>query len=74
MKYYTSVKAICPFYMHENRFVVFCKGVCDESVTHVAFAKPSTCYNFKQQYCRNNHTSCPVSQMLNKIPYNNINI
>lgn len=68
MKYYTSTKAICPFYKHENRFVIFCQGVDDESVLHLAFPKPSSCFEFKQQYCRSKHEMCPIAQMLKDVP------
>ena len=64
MKRYVSVKAKCPFYQKENRFMVICEGVCEESVTHIAFPSPSTCYRFKEKYCRNDHTICPVAKML----------
>ena len=67
MKYYTSSKVICPFYRHENRFVIFCQGVDNESVLHLAFPKPSSCLSFKEQYCRKNHTKCYIFQMLNNI-------
>lgn len=73
MKYYTSNKAICPFYKHENRFVIFCQGVEDESVIHLAFPKPSSCYQFKEKYCRKQHDMCPIAQMLSDMP-NSINI
>lgn len=68
MKYYTSTKAICPFYKHENRLVIFCQGIADESVLHLAFPKPSSCYDFKEKYCRNQHTKCPIAQMLSDMP------
>ena len=70
MKRYTSSKAICPFYKHENRQVIFCEGIKEGTVTHVAFANPSDCLSYKKQYCRCNHTQCPVNRMLNN-KYNN---
>lgn len=69
MKYYTSNKVICPFYKHENRFVIFCQGVDEESVLHLAFPRPSSCFDFKQRYCRKEYSTCPIAQMLNDIPY-----
>lgn len=73
MKYYTSNKAICPFYKHENRFVIFCQGIKDESVLHHAFPRPSACFEYKQQYCRKDYTTCPIAQMLSDMP-NSIDI
>ena len=71
MKRYTSRKAICPFYRHENRQVIFCEGVEEGIVLHLAFANPSECLEYKKRYCRWNHTQCYVSKML-IIKYNNI--
>lgn len=68
MKYYTSNKVICPFYKHENRFVIFCQGIDGESVLHLAFPKPSSCFNFKNRYCRKDHTKCYIFRMLSDIP------
>lgn len=69
MKYYTSNKVICPFYKHENRFVIFCQGVDEESVLHLAFPRPSSCFDFKQRYCRKEYSTCPIAKMLNDMPY-----
>lgn len=71
MKRYASSKAICPFYRHENRQVIFCEGVEEGTVLHLAFANPSECLEYKKRYCRCNHTQCSVSKML-IIKYNNI--
>ena len=70
-KYYTSKKVLCPFYRHENRFVIFCQGVEGESVLHLAFPTPSSCFEFKSGYCRREYRKCPIYIMLNNIP--NIN-
>lgn len=70
-KYYESMKAVCPYYKHENRFVIFCQGIDEESVLHLAFPKPSSCLEFKNKYCRKNYAQCSIHNMLiNK--YNNI--
>ena len=63
-KHYTSLKAICPFYKHENRQVIFCEGVKEGTVLHLAFANPSDCLLHKKQYCRSNHNQCPISILL----------
>ena len=70
-KHYTSSKAICPFYKHESRQVIYCEGIKEGTVTHLAFANATDCLLYKKQYCRcNNNTQCPVSRMLNN-KYNN---
>ena len=68
VKHYISSKAICPFYKHENRFVIFCQGVERESVLHHAFPTPSSCFNFKAGHCRAEYTKCPIHSMLSNIP------
>lgn len=70
-KHYTSNKAICPFYKHENRNVIYCEGVNDGTVLHMAFANPSECLAYKKEYCRsNNCTQCLISKMLLSTKYN----
>lgn len=64
MKRYTSRKAVCPFYKYENRNVIFCEGIKEGTVLHIAFANPSECFLHKKEYCRCNHTGCPISRML----------
>lgn len=71
-KHYISSKAICPFYKHENRNVIYCEGVNEGTVTHIAFANPSECLSYKKQYCRcGNCTNCPIYKMLIYFKYNN---
>ena len=69
MKHYTSIKAICPFYKHESRQVIYCEGVTDGNVIHLAFANPSECLDHKKKYCRCSYALCPINRMLN-IKYN----
>lgn len=64
MKRYESTKSVCPHYKHENRFVIFCEGICEGSVTHVAFAKPSECYKHKEKHCRKDYQKCPITKVL----------
>lgn len=65
MKHYTSIKAICPFYKHENRNVIFCEGIKDGTVLHLAFANPTDCIEHKKRYCRCNYKGCSINSMLN---------
>ena len=65
MKRYTSNKSICPFYKYENRNVIYCEGIKEGSVLHLAFANPSDCLSHKKQFCRCNYSQCPISILLN---------
>lgn len=70
-KHYTSNKAICPFYKHESRQVIYCEGIKEGTVIHLAFANPSDCLTHKKQYCRcGNCSKCPISTLL-MAKYNN---
>lgn len=76
-KHYTSIKAICPFYKHESRQVIYCEGIQEGTVLHLAFANASECLSHKKRYCRCNHSQCPINYLLlskyNNILNNNIN-
>ena len=63
-KHYMSRKALCPFYKHESRQVIYCEGVSNGNVIHLAFANPSECLSHKQRYCRCSHSDCSISKML----------
>lgn len=63
MRRYISTKAICPNYKHENKSVVFCKGICENSVNHLAFANPHDCHEFKKKYCKQDYSKCPIKKM-----------
>lgn len=64
MRRYISTRALCPYYKHENKSVVFCKGICKDSVNHLAFANPKDCNEFKNKYCKNDYSKCPIKKML----------
>ena len=67
MKRYVSSRSKCPFYKSEHRGIVVCEGICEDSVTHIAFATSSACYQFKVKYCRDEYQECPVARMLEEI-------
>lgn len=63
-KHYTSSRALCPFYKHESRQVIYCEGVEEGNVLHLAFASPADCLAYKKRYCRSDHTQCIIKVML----------
>lgn len=70
-KHYISRKAICPFYRHENRNVLYCEGIIEGTVIHVAFANPSECLSYKKKCCRcSDYKHCPIYKMLIESKYN----
>lgn len=67
MEKYISVKAVCPFYRHENRSVIYCEDVLDGSALHLAFSSPSSCMAYKKKYCKKDYSGCPVACMLEQL-------
>ena len=64
MKHMISNKAICPCYKHEDSQVIYCDGVQDGSVIHLAFASKTDAKEYKAKYCRNDYKSCEICRML----------
>lgn len=64
MKHYISVKAICPYYKHEGSQVIYCDGIVDASVLHLAFATKTDAKAFKEKHCRADFPSCKIYKML----------
>ena len=64
MKHMINLKAICPHYKHEDSQVIYCSGVQDGSVLHVAFASKTDSLAYKRSMCRDNYKSCRVYRML----------
>lgn len=64
-KHMISKKAICPFYKHETSQVIYCDGVQEGSVLHLAFASKTDAKEYKDSFC---HTACwqgcMIAQML----------
>lgn len=67
MKKYISTKAVCPFYKYEKKSVIYCEGVFEGSVIHLAFSRPSVCFNYKKTYCKENYAACPIAIMLKQL-------
>lgn len=66
-KHMVSRLAICPYYRHEDPQVIYCDGVREGSVIHLAFADRSCAKCYKQTYCRKRFQECEIYQMLDKI-------
>lgn len=66
-KHRTSPKAMCPFYRHEDRQMIYCEGFCEGTVIHVSFAVASDAYRYKNEFCRSIWRGCPIALLLEKI-------
>lgn len=67
MKHMISIKAICPYYRHEDSQVIYCEGVQDGSVVHLAFANKTDSMDYKKQHCRCKYQDCRIYQMLERM-------
>lgn len=64
MKHMISPKAICPFYKHEDSQMIYCDGIQDGSVVHLAFANRTDSLNYKNERCRKDYKKCEIYKML----------
>lgn len=70
-KHYASKKAKCPFYKRESRQVIYCEGIKEGTVLHLAFANPSDCLQHKKTFCQCNYNQCSLNNLLLS-KYNNL--
>ena len=61
-----SDQAVCPYYKREERQMVYCEGVDDESVIHLAFPLAKQLKEHKKKHCEGCWYGCPIAGMLNK--------
>lgn len=64
MKHQVCALAICPFYKHETPSTIYCEGVADLTVIHLAFADRSDAAAYKRKYCRAGYSDCLIMRML----------
>ena len=56
----------CPYYKHDTSQVIFCEGLEDGMVLHLAFDTHPRLINYKGRYCRSeNYRNCPLAKLLN---------
>jgi hypothetical protein len=67
MKHRVSKYAVCPYYKHEDTQVIYCLGLADENVIHLAFADATTAKEYKYCFCRKEYKSCDIYRMLENI-------
>lgn len=64
---YRSKTAACPFYKREDRQMIFCDGVTENSSVHLAFGNDIDCKEYKVAHCRMDFHKCPVYKMLEEM-------
>ena len=66
---YVSKGAVCPYYKRENRYLICCCGLEENSSIHLAFGHASDCKEYKMSKCRDEYRQCNVYQMLEDMCY-----
>lgn len=61
-KHFVNFEAQCPFYKKEDRNVIYCEGLTEDSSIHNAFSSDARPY--KKKFCYSAWKSCPISIML----------
>jgi len=61
-----SVLVICPFYKRESQQVIYCEGVDEKSVIHLAFGNKDDCRIYEKQFCRKFWKECMIAMALEK--------
>lgn len=64
MKHYSYEGTLCPYYKHETPQVIYCDGVTEGSVLHIAFSDRAKALYYKKTYCRSCYKDCAVYWML----------
>ena len=70
VKRYVSKYVICPFYHNEEALIIYCEGVDDKTVIHLAFGKKEDKQEYKKALCCSaKYGKCLIADMLdNKYP------
>lgn len=67
MKKYESKDALCPFYLHEGSQVIYCEGVEEGCVCHLAFANADQATDYKTARCKRDWKRCKIAKMLGEL-------
>ena len=61
---YRRVYTKCPYYKRENRQVIYCSGIRENSLIHIAFGDAAECKKYKDDICKYHHQDCHIYKML----------
>ena len=64
VKHMISNKGVCPYYKHEDSQVIYCEGVKEGSVIHLAFSNKTDAREYKIKHCRCDYNHCKINTML----------
>ena len=61
-RHFVSYEAQCPFYKAEDKNIIYCEGVKDNSSIHNAF--PGSAAAYKKEFCCDNWEGCLIAKAL----------
>lgn len=61
-RHYTDYNAQCPFYHANDKNLIYCEGVTDNTIIHLAF--PGSAAKYKDYYCCHKWEECLIAKML----------
>ena len=61
-RHFVSYEAQCPFYKAEDKNIIYCEGVRDNSSIHNAF--PGSAAAYKKEYCCAGWENCLIAKAL----------
>ena len=61
-RHFVSYEAQCPFYKAEDKNIIYCEGVKDNSSIHNAF--PGSAAAYKKEYCCGGWENCLIAKAL----------
>ena len=57
----------CPYYKTNTSQVIYCEGLEDGMVLHLAFATHAQLIDYKGRFCRRScYNECPIASLLNR--------
>ena len=65
-KHRQDVLVKCPYYTGEERQKIFCEGVQEGTVIHLAFDTSSNLKDYKDMRCKRCYNKCPIADMNNR--------
>ena len=65
MRHRVCKRVFCPYYRHEDPQMIYCEGVNDSSVIHLAFADRAEAKQYKVSVCRSTqgYKNCRIYKM-----------
>ena len=65
-KRFFSLKAVCPRYKSEDKQMIYCEGVDENTALHLAFTAKDEMKSYMKVKCRKCWGECMIAQMLNR--------